>query len=91
MAPASRIHEFTSSVDSVVPLILPSPVDIRAAAARIAPLIRRTPLRRSAGLSDFLGGDVWLKLECEQVTGSFKIRGATNVLASLDEIGRAHV
>jgi threonine dehydratase len=72
-----------------VPPILPSPADIRAAAARIAPLIRRTPLRRSAGLSDFLGGDVWLKLECEQVTGSFKIRGATNVLASLDDAARA--
>lgn len=72
-----------------MPPILPSPADIRAAAARIAPLIRRTPLRRSAGLSDFLGGDVWLKLECEQVTGSFKIRGATNVLASLDDAARA--
>jgi threonine dehydratase len=72
-----------------VPSILPFPADIRAAAARIAPLIRRTPLRRSAGLSDFLGGDVWLKLECEQVTGSFKIRGATNVLASLDDGSRA--
>jgi threonine dehydratase len=72
-----------------VPSILPSPADIRAAAARIAPHVRRTPLRRSDGLSDFLGGDVWLKLECEQVTGSFKIRGATNVLASLDDAGRA--
>ena len=72
-----------------MPSILPSPADIRAAAARIAPHVRRTPLRRSDGLSDFLGGDVWLKLECEQVTGSFKIRGATNVLASLDDAGRA--
>jgi threonine dehydratase len=72
-----------------VPPILPSPAEIRAAAARIAALVRRTPLRRSEGLSDFLGGDVWLKLECEQDTGSFKIRGATNVLASLDAASRA--
>ena len=46
-------------------------------------------MRRSTGLSEFLGGDVWLKLECTQVTGSFKIRGATNVLASLDASARA--
>ena len=69
--------------------ILPSPDEIRAAAVRLAPHTRHTPLRRSEGLSDFLGGDVWLKLECEQVTGSFKIRGATNALASLDVAARA--
>ena len=72
-----------------MPSPLPSPADIRAAALRIAPRIRRTPLRRSTGLSEFLGGDAWLKLECEQVTGSFKIRGATNALALLDERARA--
>jgi threonine dehydratase len=43
----------------------------------------RSPFWRSEGLSTFLGGDVWLKLECDQPTGSFKIRGATNVLAQL--------
>ena len=68
---------------------LPSPADIRAAAARIAPFIHRTALRRSDGLSDFLGGDVWMKLECEQETGSFKIRGATNTLMALDETARS--
>ncbi|MFI5309646.1 MAG: threonine/serine dehydratase [Gemmatimonadales bacterium] len=71
-----------------MPSILPSPDHIRAAAARIGPLIARTALHRSDGLSAFLGGDVWLKLECEQLTGSFKIRGATNVLASLDAASR---
>ena len=70
--------------------VLPTPAEIRAAAARIAPGIRRTPLRRSDALSDCLGGDVWLKLECEQVTGSFKIRGAANVLATLGEEARRH-
>lgn len=73
-----------------MPSILPSPAEIRAAAARIAPFIRRTPLRRSAALSDCLGGDVWLKLECEQITGSFKIRGAANVLSTLDTEARRH-
>ena len=73
--------------------ILPSPDDIRAAAVRISGAIVRTPFYRSETLSDFLGGDVWLKMECEQHTGSFKIRGATNALASLstDELARGVV
>jgi threonine dehydratase len=69
--------------------MLPSSDEIRAAAKRLAPHVRRTVLRRSVGMSEFLGGDVWLKPENEQVTGSFKIRGATNVLASLDGATRA--
>lgn len=36
---------------------------------------RRTPLRRSAAAAAQGQGDVWLKLECQQVTGSFKVRG----------------
>jgi threonine dehydratase len=54
--------------------------DVRAAAARIAPLIVRTPLERSAELSQICGVDVWLKFECFQRTGSFKLRGALNAL-----------
>ena len=72
-----------------MPSPLPSPADIRAAALRIAARIHRTPLRRSPGLSGFLGGEAWLKLECEQLTGSFKLRGATNALVLLDERARA--
>ena len=64
---------------------LPSPAEIRAAAARIAPAIRETPFYKSDGLSAFVGGDVWLKFESEQHTGSFKLRGATNALAMLAE------
>jgi threonine dehydratase len=41
-----------------------------------------TPLRRSFALRRY--GDVHLKLECWQPTGSFKVRGATHVLASLE-------
>jgi threonine dehydratase len=63
--------------------ILPSPEEIRAAAARIAPAVVRTPFYRSESLSAFLGGDSWLKLECEQHTRSFKLRGATNAVAML--------
>lgn len=59
------------------------PAQVRAAAAALPPLAVRTPVRRSAALSDALGGDVWLKLETEQTGGSFKIRGALHVLATL--------
>ena len=38
---------------------------------------------RSTGLSDLAKGDVWLKLENEQITGSFKARGALNALSLL--------
>jgi threonine dehydratase len=54
--------------------------DVEEAAARIAPYVLRTPLERSAALSELCGTDVWLKLECFQHTGSFKLRGALNAL-----------
>ena len=50
---------------------------------RIAPFIRRTPLVRSPYLSAHTGADVWLKLECQQPTGSFKVRGALNKIGVL--------
>lgn len=65
------------------------PALVREAAGRLAPLAHRTPVRRSAALSAHLGGDVWLKLETEQTGGSFKIRGAINVLATLTPAERA--
>jgi threonine dehydratase len=55
--------------------------DIVAARARIAPLVRRTPLVPSAWLSARTGTDVRLKLESVQVTNSFKARGALNATA----------
>ena len=69
--------------------ILPTPVQVRAAAARLTGAVTRTPLWRSDTLSEFLGGDVWVKAECEQRTGSFKLRGATNVLAQFAPAERA--
>jgi len=46
--------------------------------------IRRTPIEPSAALSEAAGIPVFLKLECLQLTGSFKIRGAVFVLSRLD-------
>src|SRR3712207_1949449 len=57
--------------------------DALAASERLRPIVRRTPLVRSAPLSKLAGGDVYLKLETEQLTGSFKVRGALNALATL--------
>ncbi len=50
--------------------------DIRAAHAYIRPLVRQTPIKRSATLSETTGTDLHLKLENFQRTGSFKVRGA---------------
>lgn len=71
------------------PSILPSAEAVRAAHARIAPYITRTPLLRDAELSKRLGGDVWLKLECLQYGGSFKLRGALNAVMTLWDSERA--
>jgi threonine dehydratase len=62
--------------------------DVRAAAERIGRSVVRTPLERSSGLSAVCGVDVWLKLECFQRTGSFKLRGALNALMVLDAHAR---
>ena len=48
-------------------------------------IARRTPLLRAPELSDQLGRPVWLKAECLQVTGSFKVRGAAARLSALNE------
>ncbi len=56
---------------------------ILEAQQRLAPFIRRTPLVRSAYLSAQADADVWLKLECRQPTGSFKVRGALNKVGLL--------
>jgi threonine dehydratase len=59
--------------------------DVLAAAARIAGAIERTPLVES----EIRGQRVWLKCECLQTGGSFKLRGATNRLMLLDQAERA--
>ena len=59
--------------------------DIKQARERIKPFIKRTPLEHSKTLSDYLGTNVWVKLELFQKTGSFKVRGAFNKLLSLSE------
>jgi len=55
--------------------------DVVAAAARISGAVERTPLIQA----EIRGARVWLKCECLQTGGSFKLRGATNRLMLLSE------
>jgi threonine dehydratase len=57
--------------------------EIRVARDRIADKIERTPTVPSPMLSERMGVPVYLKLEHRQTTGSFKLRGASNAIASL--------
>ncbi|NWB93744.1 hydroxyectoine utilization dehydratase EutB [Pseudomonas agarici] len=57
--------------------------DVYLARQRIESLIRRTPMEYSPSLSQRLGVAVYLKLESQQITGSFKLRGASNAVAQL--------
>jgi len=63
--------------------------DIEAARARVAGQVRATPTWRSEALSRRLDAEVFLKLECLQLGGSFKMRGVLNKLATMDEAARA--
>lgn len=63
--------------------------DIVQAADRLNGVHIRTPLLRNAELDVLVGATVYLKPECMQLTGSFKIRGAYNRLAQLDDEERA--
>ena len=57
--------------------------DVRAAYERIKNDVVRTPLEYSEPLSRLCGGRIFVKWETDQVTGSFKFRGALNKLRSL--------
>ncbi len=57
--------------------------EIVAARKRIGDAVRITPLHAAADLSNRCQSQILLKLEHQQVTGSFKLRGATNAVRSL--------
>ena len=57
--------------------------DIEQAQKTIAPYAKQTPLMHSRFLSELCSTDVFLKLENQQLTNSFKIRGVINKLLSL--------
>ncbi len=62
--------------------------DIQRAAERLKPILHHTELDYSATFSGMTGGQIYLKCENRQKTGSFKIRGASNKIACLIEEGK---
>jgi threonine dehydratase len=63
----------------------PTAKGVADAAERIADRVTRTPLLPL----DWAGRRIWIKAECLQQGGSFKLRGASNRLALLSEAERA--
>lgn len=67
----------------------PTFADVQAAARRLEGVTIRTALLENERVNRKLGGRLFLKAECLQRTGSFKLRGAYNFLASMSEADRA--
>jgi threonine dehydratase len=66
-----------------------SPTEIAAAAVRLASVATKTQLQRSERLSALVGAPVWLKREDQQISRSYKLRGAFNLLSTLTDEQRA--
>lgn len=77
----------TSSPSTAFPEVMGAPGfdDILAAAARIAPHARVTPVLRSRSLDVIAGCELHFKAEAMQRIGAFKFRGAANAVFGLDE------
>lgn len=78
-----------SGIAGVMLSIMDARVIVREAVERIAGGVERTPTSRSRTLSATIGGDVFLKIETRQATGSYKERGALNALLQLTPEQRA--
>ena len=63
----------------------PTLLDIVEAKGRIAPHIVRTPLHHYRALDRLVGAEVYVKHENHQLVGSFKVRGALNVISQLTD------
>jgi threonine dehydratase len=71
--------------------MLSSTVDAAAvedARRRLAAVLTPTPLQLNPRLSERIGGQVWLKREDLQTVRSYKVRGAYNLIAQLDDAAR---
>ncbi len=66
-------------------MLIPTYDDMLAAHERIAPHIRRTPVRTSDYLDDLAGAKLFFKCENFQEAGAFKVRGATNAVFGLTD------
>ena len=66
----------------------PTVADLVAARRVVDRYLPRAPLERSPLLSADLGADIYLKIETFKPTRTFKVRGALNKIASLDDAAR---
>lgn len=81
MAPDSRLDSLLANrLNRGMPIELS---DVLAARKRIHEIIQHTPIDTSRSISQRLGSEVLLKLENQQTTGSFKVRGSLNKMLSL--------
>lgn len=62
---------------------------IEAAVRRLAGVAIRTPLQTNLRLSEQTGAEIWLKREDLQIGRSYKLRGAYNLIAQLDDKAKA--
>jgi threonine dehydratase len=67
----------------------PTLAEIREARDRVSSVVDTTPMEKSRYLRELLGQDVYFKAENLQRTGSYKIRGAFNLLSQLSPEQRA--
>lgn len=59
--------------------------DVKAAAARLASRVHRTPVATCSALDERAGRRLYFKCEHQQKVGAFKFRGASNAVLQLDE------
>lgn len=80
-----------SKTKTVTPAGLAGPTlaEIREARKRVSSVVDTTPMEKSRYLRELLGQDVFFKAENLQRTGSYKIRGAFNLLSQLSPEQRA--
>src|SRR3954453_14373523 len=77
----------TRPVDNAERVVTPE--DIERAGRLVAGEVRETPVLPAGELSRRIGGEVVMKAECLQLTGSFKVRGAFNKMSGLGKEGLA--
>src|SRR5262245_60081240 len=66
-------------------VFLPTPQNIREAAARIHGVVKRTPVITCSSLDAMCGAELFFKCENLQKVGAFKYRGATNAVRALTD------
>ena len=91
MTPAASKHRDATDwgSDADTPPAPISIADVRRARKIIKPFLTPTPLISHPLLNERVGAETFVKLENIQQIGAFKIRGAINLLATMDEKTRA--